>query len=357
MKEGIHPNYQEVEARCACGNTFKTRSTKPELHLEICSACHPFFTGRQKLIDTEGRVERFTKKFGTQTVGAAQDRREGREGREGAATKTTKTAPAPRRRPRRPRPRSSSVPGRRFSRRAPRSERHSQLAVEPREPVLRRLPPRLISSTLAIAPRSHAPRADRGGGARGERRAPRSPRARSAADTPEGRGRAATPPPHRRTAHTPGQHRVRAQRFGACSSRRRPRAPPPAQSRTAHRASARRARTSGPVQALRARFGTGRAFIQQLRGPRRDQRERQQVESIVLEHRLERTCVAAVHVVEVARRDLEPGTSPSRTWPHSVSRACSGGTADVLSPRQRRRAGCSMSTCGIPANGVAIRCR
>ena len=67
MKEGIHPNYQEVEVRCACGNTFKTRSTKPELHLEICSACHPFFTGRQKLIDTEGRVERFSKKFGVQT--------------------------------------------------------------------------------------------------------------------------------------------------------------------------------------------------------------------------------------------------------------------------------------------------
>ena len=67
MKEGIHPQYQDVEARCACGNTFKTRSTKNELHLEICSACHPFFTGRQKLIDTEGRVERFTKKFGVQT--------------------------------------------------------------------------------------------------------------------------------------------------------------------------------------------------------------------------------------------------------------------------------------------------
>jgi large subunit ribosomal protein L31 len=67
VREGIHPKYQEVEVRCACGNTFKTRSTKPELHLEICSACHPFFTGRQKLIDTEGRVERFTKKFGAQT--------------------------------------------------------------------------------------------------------------------------------------------------------------------------------------------------------------------------------------------------------------------------------------------------
>ncbi len=68
MKEGIHPKYYDVVARCACGNTWKTRSTKPELHLEICSQCHPFFTGRQKLIDTEGRVERFTKKYGAQTV-------------------------------------------------------------------------------------------------------------------------------------------------------------------------------------------------------------------------------------------------------------------------------------------------
>jgi large subunit ribosomal protein L31 len=68
VKPGIHPKYQVVEARCACGNTFKTRSTKNELHLEICNACHPFFTGRQKLIDTEGRVERFTKRFGAQTA-------------------------------------------------------------------------------------------------------------------------------------------------------------------------------------------------------------------------------------------------------------------------------------------------
>ena len=67
MKEGIHPKYFDVEARCACGATWKTRSTKPELHLEICSNCHPFFTGKQKLLDTEGRVERFTKKFGAQT--------------------------------------------------------------------------------------------------------------------------------------------------------------------------------------------------------------------------------------------------------------------------------------------------
>ena len=64
MKTGIHPEYHNVDVRCACGATWKTRSTKPELHLEICSNCHPFFTGRQKLVDTEGRVERFTKKFG-----------------------------------------------------------------------------------------------------------------------------------------------------------------------------------------------------------------------------------------------------------------------------------------------------
>jgi len=68
VKPGIHPKYAEVEVRCACGNTFKTKSTKNELHLEICNNCHPFFTGRQKLIDTAGRVERFTKRFGAQTA-------------------------------------------------------------------------------------------------------------------------------------------------------------------------------------------------------------------------------------------------------------------------------------------------
>jgi large subunit ribosomal protein L31 len=91
VKEGIHPKYQEVEARCACGNTFKTRSTKPELHLEICSNCHPFFTGRQKLIDTEGRVERFTKKFGTQTVEQRKTAAKAVKVARASATKTTKT--------------------------------------------------------------------------------------------------------------------------------------------------------------------------------------------------------------------------------------------------------------------------
>ncbi len=68
MRADIHPQYHEVDVRCACGATWKTRSTKKELHLEICSSCHPFFTGRQKLVDTEGRVERFMKKYGTVTV-------------------------------------------------------------------------------------------------------------------------------------------------------------------------------------------------------------------------------------------------------------------------------------------------
>jgi len=68
MKSGIHPEYHAVTVHCACGATWQTRSTKKDLHLEICSNCHPFFTGRQKLIDTEGRVDRFTKKFGAQTV-------------------------------------------------------------------------------------------------------------------------------------------------------------------------------------------------------------------------------------------------------------------------------------------------
>ncbi len=79
MKPGIHPEYHEVEVRCACGATWKTRSTKPELHLEICSNCHPFFTGRQKLVDTEGRVERFTKKFGQVTVAARKEQEAARK--------------------------------------------------------------------------------------------------------------------------------------------------------------------------------------------------------------------------------------------------------------------------------------
>ncbi len=64
MKKDIHPTFGEATVRCACGETFKTGSTKGELSVEICSKCHPFFTGKQKLVDSGGRVDRFKKRYG-----------------------------------------------------------------------------------------------------------------------------------------------------------------------------------------------------------------------------------------------------------------------------------------------------
>ena len=64
MKPNIHPEYVEATVVCACGNTFQTRSTKPRLHVEVCSRCHPFFTGEHRIVDTAGRVERFLKRYG-----------------------------------------------------------------------------------------------------------------------------------------------------------------------------------------------------------------------------------------------------------------------------------------------------
>ena len=64
MKPDIHPEYVEATLRCACGNSFQTRATKPDLHVEVCSACHPFFTGEQRIVDTAGRVERFRRRYG-----------------------------------------------------------------------------------------------------------------------------------------------------------------------------------------------------------------------------------------------------------------------------------------------------
>lgn len=63
MKKGIHPKYEECTVRCACGNVFKTRSTKGDMQVEICNVCHPFYTGKQKLMDTAGRVEKFNKRY------------------------------------------------------------------------------------------------------------------------------------------------------------------------------------------------------------------------------------------------------------------------------------------------------
>ncbi|MEE9575435.1 MAG: 50S ribosomal protein L31 [Gammaproteobacteria bacterium] len=65
MKTDIHPAYNEIVVKCSCGNTFKTKSTlKDELHLDVCSQCHPFYTGKQKMLDTAGRVDKFNKKYG-----------------------------------------------------------------------------------------------------------------------------------------------------------------------------------------------------------------------------------------------------------------------------------------------------
>jgi large subunit ribosomal protein L31 len=67
VKPDIHPKYQNAQVHCACGETWQTRSTKSEIRLEICSNCHPFFTGKQKLVDTAGRVERFNRRYGRKT--------------------------------------------------------------------------------------------------------------------------------------------------------------------------------------------------------------------------------------------------------------------------------------------------
>ena len=64
MRAGIHPDYVEATVRCSCGNTFTTRSTKADLHVELCSECHPFYTGKQKLVDTGGRIDRFERRYG-----------------------------------------------------------------------------------------------------------------------------------------------------------------------------------------------------------------------------------------------------------------------------------------------------
>ena len=69
MKEGIHPKYNAITVSCACGNKFETRSTKSDIRLELCSECHPFFTGKQKLVDTAGRIERFQKRYGLDKKG------------------------------------------------------------------------------------------------------------------------------------------------------------------------------------------------------------------------------------------------------------------------------------------------
>jgi large subunit ribosomal protein L31 len=72
MKVDIHPNYVTCTVTCSCGNVFVTRSTKPELHVELCNECHPYYTGKQKLVDTGGRVERFQRRYGDRSKRASK---------------------------------------------------------------------------------------------------------------------------------------------------------------------------------------------------------------------------------------------------------------------------------------------
>ena len=90
MKNGIHPEYVDCTVRCSCGNTFMTRSTKPEIQVELCNECHPFYTGQQKFVDTGGRVQRFADKFG----GAAQAALEREAAKKAAKAKAAEEAAA-----------------------------------------------------------------------------------------------------------------------------------------------------------------------------------------------------------------------------------------------------------------------
>lgn len=85
MRSGIHPDYVEAKVVCSCGESFMTRSTKPELRVELCSKCHPFYTGTQKLVDTGGRVQRFSNKFGNAAAAVAEKEAAAREARQKAA--------------------------------------------------------------------------------------------------------------------------------------------------------------------------------------------------------------------------------------------------------------------------------
>ena len=84
MKKDIHPQYEEATVHCSCGNTFTTRSTKKELHVELCSQCHPFYTGKQKLVDSGGRVDRFKKRLQKKADEPVKPKAEGRGSQAGA---------------------------------------------------------------------------------------------------------------------------------------------------------------------------------------------------------------------------------------------------------------------------------
>ncbi len=91
MKPNIHPKYQEAVVTCACGNTWTTRSTKPQLRTDVCSACHPFFTGEQRIVDTAGQVERFMNKLGSAQEGGVVSKKQVRRELKMAETQRART--------------------------------------------------------------------------------------------------------------------------------------------------------------------------------------------------------------------------------------------------------------------------
>ena len=104
MREGIHPKYNAAKVVCACGNVIETRSTRGDFHIEICSACHPFFTGKQKIMDTAGRIERFKTRYGSTPAKAeakpaaaapakVEPKQEAKENRAAKRAKAGKTKP------------------------------------------------------------------------------------------------------------------------------------------------------------------------------------------------------------------------------------------------------------------------
>jgi len=95
MKQGIHPDYVVATVHCSCGNTFTTRSTRSELRVEICSNCHPFYTGKQKLVDTGGRVERFQRRYAKQQAEQAAAVKEREASRKPVLSLTEQPAEAP----------------------------------------------------------------------------------------------------------------------------------------------------------------------------------------------------------------------------------------------------------------------
>ena len=127
MKQGIHPEYVDCTVKCSCGNTFQTRSTKPELKIDICNVCHPFYTGQQRFVDTGGRVQRFADKFGAAKETVAEREAAKKAARAAAIAEAEAKRPSlDRRTPRRaatPRPkgRLRPIPLRRGARRAARS--------------------------------------------------------------------------------------------------------------------------------------------------------------------------------------------------------------------------------------------